>query len=432
VIFCFALSLGADRVTIEKTMSIYDFEFNSVQLDLFSERRLVENFLSTRQLKLDPDVEYTCVLKTGGKIVGTGSLAGNVLKCIAVDAAYQGETLTNKIVTELELEAYHRGIEHLFLFTKSENRTVFQSLGFGLVASAGTLTAGTPAGGNTSAGAAETAGVVLLEKPEGQIDLWLKEPAASASCRGEGADLATTGPAADSAAPGPSTALVMNCNPFTLGHRYLVEQAALRAARQPSRQGEVPGGLRGDPTPGETPGEEGHVVHLFVVSAERSLFPEEVRFRLVQQGTEDLKNVIVHHGGPYIISGATFPSYFLRDSKEVTTAHARLDLQIFGEKIAPALNIRRRMVGEEPYCPVTAAYNREMQHILPHYGIEVEEIPRLLHGGAAISASKVRELIREEKWEEIEHLVPASTWNYLTSAEATAVIERIRREKRRH
>lgn len=389
-------------------MSIYDFEIKSIQLDLSSERREVENFLASHQLTLDPDVEYTCVLKTGGKIVGTGSLAGNVLKCIAVDTTYQGEALTNKIVTELELEAYHRGIDHLFLFTKSENRTVFQSLGFGVVAaSSGEQQKQEKANGQ--------AGIVLLEKPEGRIDAWLKELAASASGRGAPAESATTGPAADTSAdtaPGPATALVMNCNPFTLGHRYLVEQAARRA--------------------GPTPGEEGQVVHLFVVSAERSLFPEEIRFRLVQQGTEDLKNVIVHHGGPYIISGATFPSYFLRDSEEVTTAHARLDLQIFGEKIAPALNIRRRMVGEEPYCPVTAAYNREMQQILPHYGIEVEEIPRLLHGGAAISASKVRELIREEKWEEIEHLVPASTWNYLTSAEATAVIERIRREKRRH
>src|SRR6056297_210185 len=379
-------------------MSTYDLEISSIQPDLASERKPVADFLASQQLSYDQDVEHTLVAKRNGIIVGTGPLAGGVLKCIAVDQSYQGEALTNTIVGELELEAYHKGIEHLFVFTKAKNRAVFQSLGFGVVA-------------ESSAG--EQTDVVLLEKPEGYVDEWLR------SLSG-----AMTG--------GASTALVMNCNPFTLGHRYLVEQAALRAARQPSRQGEVPGGLRGDPTPGETPGEEGHVVHLFVVSAERSLFPEDVRFRLVQQGTEDLKNVIVHHGGPYIISGATFPSYFLRDSKEVTTAHARLDLQIFGEKIAPALNIRRRMVGEEPYCPVTAAYNREMQHILPHYGIEVEEIPRLLHGGAAISASKVRELIREEKWEEIEHLVPASTWNYLTSAEATAVIERIRREKRRH
>lgn len=352
-------------------MGVYDIEICSIQLDLASERRLAANFLAWQQLKLDPDVDHTLIIKSGGRLVGTGSLAGNVLKCIAVDPASQGEALTNKIVTELELEAYHRGIDHLFLFTKAHNRAVFQSLGFGLV--------------NESA----AAGIVLLEKPEGHVDEWLRSLSGSA-------------------AGAPSTALVMNCNPFTLGHRYLVEQASQRAAAA------------------------GQSVHLFVVSAEKSLFPERVRFELVRKGTEDFENVTVHHGGPYIISGATFPSYFLRDAEEVTAAHARLDLQIFGERIAPALDIRRRMVGEEPYCPVTAAYNREMQMILPQYGVEVEEIPRLSHAGAAVSASKVRELIREGQWQAIKELVPATTWEYLNSPQADPVIERIRRENRRH
>lgn len=352
-------------------MGVYDIEICSIQLDLASERRLVENFLARQQLKLDPDVDHTLIIKSGGRLVGTGSLSGNVLKCIAVDPASQGEALTNKIVTELELEAYHRGIDHLFLFTKAHNRAVFQSLGFGLVSESA------------------AAGIVLLEKPEGHVDEWLRSLSGSA-----------TGD--------PSTALVMNCNPFTLGHRYLVEQASQRAAAA------------------------GQSVHLFVVSAEKSLFPEQVRFELVRKGTEDFEHVTVHHGGPYIISGATFPSYFLRDDEEVTAAHARLDLQIFGEKIAPALGIRRRMVGEEPYCPVTAAYNREMQMILPQYGVEVEEIPRLSHAGAAVSASKVRALIREDQWQAIKELVPAATWEYLNNPEAGPVVERIRRENRRH
>lgn len=372
-------------------MGVYDYEICSIQLDLASERKLVEKFLASRQLKLDPDVDFTMAIKSGGRLVGTGSLAGNVLKCIAVDLDYQGEALTNKIVTELELEAYHRDIEHLFLFTKASNHSVFESLGFGLVASTTALIADSePVGASDTGGGTEaTDGVVLLEKPEGQIDTWLKQLVVQE-------------------AAGSSTALVMNCNPFTLGHRYLVEQAARRAAAA------------------------GQLVHLCVVSAERSLFPQQVRYELVKRGTAEFENVRVHHGGPYIISGATFPSYFLRDSAAVTTAHARLDLQIFGERIAPALDIQRRMVGEEPYCPVTAAYNREMKRILPAYGVEVEEIPRLTQGGAAVSASKVRELIHESRWSEIEALVPPVTWEYLNSPEAEPVIERIRREKRRH
>ncbi|MDZ7793105.1 MAG: [citrate (pro-3S)-lyase] ligase [Spirochaetia bacterium] len=355
-------------------MSTYDLEISSIQPDLASERKPVAEFLASQQLSYDTDVEHTLVVKSNGVIVGTGSLAGGVLKCIAVDQDYQGEAVTNTIVGELELEAYHKGIEHLFVFTKAKNRAVFQSLGFGVVA-------------ETSAG--EQTDVVLLEKPDGQVESWLKTLASRASA-------------------GTSTALVMNCNPFTLGHRYLVEQASRRAA------------------------ETGQKVHLFVVSAERSLFPEEVRFQLVWQGTREFENVLVHHGGPYMISGATFPSYFLRDSEAVTSAHARLDLQIFGERIAPALNIDRRMVGEEPYCPVTAAYNRQMRLILPRYGIEVEEIPRLEYAGAAVSASKVRELIRENRLKEVESLVPRPTWKYLNSPEAGPVVERIRRENRRH
>src|SRR6056297_986163 len=355
-------------------MSTYDLEISSIQPDLASERKPVADFLASQQLSYDLDVEHTIVERSNGIMVGTGSLAGNVLKCIAVDTAYQGEALTNTIVGELELEAYHKGIEHLFVFTKTKNRAVFQSLGFGVVA-------------ESSAG--EQTDVALLEKPDGQVESWLKSLEKFALPEG-------------------ATALVMNCNPFTLGHRYLVEAASRRAA------------------------EAGQTVHLFVVSAERSLFPEQVRYDLLKKGTEEFENVMVHHGGPYIISGATFPSYFLRDSEAVTSAHARLDLQIFGERIAPALNIERRMVGEEPYCPVTAAYNKEMRLILPSYGIEVEEISRLEYAGAAVSASKVRELIRENQWNEIESLVPRSTWRYLNSPEAGPVVERIHRENRRH
>lgn len=353
-------------------MNGYDYRIKTIQTDMPADRQLVEQFLSARGLVYDRDVSYTLLIQKGQKIIATGSLAGNVLKCIAVDADYQGEALTNKIVTYLELEAYHKGIERLFVFTKHDNSRLFQSLGFGLVAQ----TEGEQ-------------GVALLEKPDGEIDMWLQRLAAERSNV-------------------PTTALVMNCNPFTLGHRYLVERAAERAAQKK------------------------HYVQLFVVSEEKSLFPEAVRFDLVKRGTADLENVTVHHGGPYIISGATFPTYFLRDDERVTAAHARLDLQVFGERIAPALNITRRMVGEEPYCPVTSAYNQQMQQVLPEYGIEVEVIPRLTHEGTAVSASSVRELIRNGRLAEVRELVPTVTWEYLNSEEAQPVIERIKREKRRH
>src|SRR6056297_3982083 len=140
-------------------MSTYDLEISSIQPELAFERKPIGDFLASQQLSYDLDVEHTVVAKSNEIIVGTGSLAGNVLKCIAVDPEYQGEALTNTIVGELELEAYHKGIEHLFVFTKTKNRSVFLSLGFEVVAETST---------------AEQTDVVLLEKPKGQMESWLK------------------------------------------------------------------------------------------------------------------------------------------------------------------------------------------------------------------------------------------------------------------
>jgi len=351
-------------------MAEYDFSVETIQYNIPSDRKPVEEFLSRLQLSYDEDVSLTIVVKQGDAIVATGSLAGNVLKCIGVSPEYQGSGLTNTVVSRLEMEAYYRHTEHLFLFSKPRNEHIFSDLGFSLVGKYPDT-------------------VVLLEKPSGMFDQWLTM--LEKERRGE-----------------QSVSLVMNCNPFTLGHRYLVEKAS------------------------NTAGEKGERVHLFVVSEDRSLFPMDVRFDLVRRGTADLENVMVHSGGPYIISNATFPTYFIRDPGDAGRIHAGLDLHIFGGRIAPALGINLRMVGEEPFCPVTRGYNRAMAEILPQYGVEVREIPRLAIGKAAVSASFVRDLIRNDRLEEVRSLVPVSTWEYLRSDAALPVIEKIRKEDRRH
>ena len=147
---------------------------------------------------------------------------------------------------------------------------------------------------------------------------------------------------------GCSAALVMNANPFTYGHQYLAEVAA----------------------------RDCDILHLFVVSEDASLIPFSVRKRLVEAGTAYLSNVILHDSGPYIISNATFPSYFLKDEDTVIRTHAALDLEIFG-KIALCLNITQRYVGEERTSHVTALYNEEMIRRLPELGIECRVVPRL-------------------------------------------------------
>ena len=350
-----------------------DFELR-IHPPLFPEDRAqVAAFLTSRGLSWDEDPDYTVALHKEGRIVGAGSLSGRIIKGLAVDENLAGEGLMLRILSELEAEASRRGVVWPFIFTSPANRVIFEPLGYSLVGEA--------------PGAA-----ILLEKGNG-VERWcssLRDLAAPALI---GADRAVA-------------ALVMNCNPFTLGHLHLVRTAAANAS----------------------------LVFLFVVAEEASAFPYETRLRLVREGTAEFKNVIVVPGTEYIVSRATFPTYFLKDKADrAVEIHARLDVDIFGRHIAPAVGAVKRFIGEEPYSEVTAVYNRVMKEFLPSYGIEVVEIPRLAdRGGAAVSASTVRRLIREGMLGKVRDIVPRSTWEYLISGEAAPVLARIAASDKRH
>jgi [citrate (pro-3S)-lyase] ligase len=177
----------------------------------------------------------------------------------------------------------------------------------------------------------------------------------------------------------------MNANPFTLGHRYLIETAARECDR----------------------------LYVFVPSEDRSCFSAADRMEMVRLGTSDLQNVTVLPTGPYLISSATFPTYFLKENASPSDVQCRLDTAIFTKHYAPRLSITRRYVGTEPHCPVTKSYNRVMAQLLPAAGITFIEVPRLEMQNAPISASSVRELLTQHK--DIRFLVPDSTYQYLLS-----------------
>ena len=162
-----------------------------------------------------------------------------------------------------------------------------------------------------------------------------------------------------------------------------------------------------------------------MVSEDASLVPFAVRRRLVAEGVAHLHNVVLHDSGPYIISNATFPSYFLKDEAAVIDGHARLDLAVF-TKIAQALNISARYVGEEPTSQVTGMYNQIMCEQLPSAGIDCVVVPRRQAGGRAISASTVRQCLQTGDWAALETLLPKSSLDYFRSPEAAPVLERIR------
>lgn len=328
----------------------------------------VREFLATFSLTFSEQVDYTVALYKEDTIVATGSLAGEVLRNIAIDESLQGEGLTSAVISHLMQEAGRRGIYHYFIFTKPDKAHLFSALGFKEIAQAQPY-------------------AVLLESGIGSIDQYCREMAAQAALL----------------PIGKRAALVVNCNPFTLGHQAVIAKAA----------------------------KENAAVVVLVVSEEGSLFPFDVRFRLVQQGLAAFDNVLIVPGGKYIVSAATFPGYFTRGD-ETVVAQTRLDVTIFAQHIAPAMGITRRYVGNEPYDVVTNAYNQAMQDILPAYHIDLFEMQRITVNANAISASRVRELIRRDGWEEIRTLVPDTTYQYLRSSKAIPIIDKIKNSVSRH
>ncbi|WIV10483.1 [citrate (pro-3S)-lyase] ligase [Proteiniborus sp. MB09-C3] len=345
---------------------MYDIRIESIDLST-NDRLKVESFLSTFNLLLDKDVEHTIVARYEGEIIGTCSYSGKVLKCFAVKEGYQEQGIASRLITHITNQLFDRGIYSSFIFTEPKNITLFKRLNYREVQSVDE--------------------VVLLEGGMSNIKKYVEEMFKDSDLN-----------------KNKKAALVMNCNPFTLGHRYLIERAA---------------------------GENDEVI-VFVVEEDRSLFPFEVRKNLVSIGIEDLKNVHVLSGGSYIISSNTFPSYFLRQEDMRMNAYAKLDAEIFGRYFSSVFNIERRYVGTEPYCNMTKQYNEALHSILPKYGIDVMEVDRLSKEDKPISASEVRRLIKADKFHIIKNLVPKVTYEFLMSNEAKLIIEKIKRSDSSH
>jgi [citrate (pro-3S)-lyase] ligase len=320
----------------------------------------VEEFLSGFELSLDKDVEYTIAAIINDEIVGTCSFSGRVIKCFAVKKDLQGEGISAKLITHLTNVLFDKGIRETFIFTKPANKEIFEGLGYAEVYSSET--------------------VMLLEGGFANVKKYINSMFEKSGLKN-----------------GEKAGIVMNCNPFTIGHRYLIERAA----------------------------EENKEVVIFIVEENQSVFPFEVRYNLVKSGTEDLKNVKVIPGGNYIISSNTFPSYFLKQEDEKLKAYTNLDAGIFGKYIANIFNIKRRYVGTEPFDRVTEKYNEALIEVMPKFNVEVVLIDRLFTNQGIVSASEVRKLIKENAWDELKKIVPKVTYDYLNSIAAKEILSRI-------
>ncbi|MFZ7102461.1 MAG: [citrate (pro-3S)-lyase] ligase [Peptococcaceae bacterium] len=306
------------------------------------------------------NTDYTVGIFEDKKLIGTGSLKGDILMGIAVDRAQQGCGISGRILSHLLKVAVERGIQTLYIFTRPEKEGAFSSFGFK---------------------------PVINVPPYAAMLEWGNKPLATFQKRLSEIVFANCPRAA---------AIVINANPFTKGHQFLVEKAA----------------------------GENDFVYVIVVEENISDFPFKVRFDLTQKGIAHLNNVKVLSGGKYVVSPFIFPSYFTPKDKLAET-HASVDSELFAKYIAPVLNIKSRYAGTEPYNQEKNIYQEILKERLPEHGISVVEIERATIKDMPISASLVRKLIREDNFPEVAEYVPQTTYQFLLSGEAKPIIAKI-------
>ena len=353
------------------------------------QRQRIEAFLKRNALRIDDMNYYAAVLDDDGEMIAGGGLKDDVIKCVAVDDAHKGEAIANTLVSHLISHANQEGYGCIKLFTKPKNRQLFESLSFRLLAEAPeAILMETGIGGISNT-------VEALKKIKEESEKYkeynkeCKED--SKKCKENTSYLNTSTPQHLNTTMQPTGCIVMNCNPFTLGHRYLIEQAAKQVER----------------------------LYVMVVREDCSLFAYTERKAMVEQGVADIENVSVIDGSDYAISRATFPTYFLKRLDDAADTQMLLDLDLFRRHIAPALGATVRFVGTEPTDQLTRRYNQLMHEALK----DVREINRLEKDGNAVSASRVRKAMEEGDMNTIRQLVPPTTLPYIIAHLATQALQ---------
>ena len=344
------------------------------------QRRRIEGFLQANGLRYD-DVDYYVVLvdESSDEIVAGGGLKGGVIKCVAVADGHKGEAVANQIVSHLIAKANAAGHQCVKLFTKPQNRPLFESLSFRFLA--------------------EAPEAILMETGVGGIAKYSEELRAKSEeyncyllAGRNSVEVDSTKLSVDTVKWSVGV-IVMNCNPFTLGHRYLIERSSELVER----------------------------LYVVVVREDCSMFSYSERKAMVSQGVKDLGNVVVVDGSDYAVSATTFPTYFLKRISDATDTQILLDLDIYLRHIAPALGANVRFVGSEPTDPLTRRYNELMRQQLGDD--HVCEIPRMEKCGSVVSASRVRRAIEANSlWQAIK-LVPSSTIPYIIAHLATRALQ---------
>ncbi len=303
-----------------------DTEIRQLHLGIPSVRRNWLGLLDSAGLTCDQEPDYALGLYDAcDRLVGCAALCGNIIKGVAIDEQARGTAAANKLITGVRDEGIRRGHDNLFIFTKPEYAATFGSLAFHQIASG--------------------PGVVLLESGRRALSSYCAYLSSLPRGKRNGV-------------------IVMNANPLTRGHLYVIEHAAAMVDA---------------------------LTIIPLAENEHNSFSYAERRGALLEATACMPNVTVAEGSPYCISASTFPSYFIKSVNERTDAHIGLDLNLFVNHIAPALGATVRFVGTEPTDRLTARYNELMAETLPAHGIEVKQVERLAgNDGIPFSASRVR------------------------------------------
>lgn len=327
-----------------------------------------KNLLNELDLRTEKILDETYGYFDGENLVATGSIFENIIKCVAIKKEFQGGAIFNELISSLINKIYENGYEDVYLYTKPDSATAFSYLGFKKIEDVDDK-------------------LTFMEKSNKGFETYLENLRNSISGESK-----TRG------------AIVMNANPFTKGHLYLVEYAKNRCDE----------------------------LHIFLVSENKSVFDYNTRLKLVKKGTSHLENIYIHPTESYMISSQTFPSYFLKEDSDIISIQATLDSKIFKNHIAKALKIDMRFMGEEPFSEPTRIYNQAMEKVFseepnPNYP-QLIIINRLDTDGEIISASTVRNLIAMDKLSEIKRFVPKTTFEFLNSEEAQGIIKALKED----
>ncbi|QVK21128.1 GNAT family N-acetyltransferase [Mycoplasmatota bacterium] len=301
----------------------------------------VKDILESNNLSFDDDIDLT-LIAVDKEIIGTVSISGNIIKCLSVLEKHQGKgvatALVNKVIKYLET----KDIYHYFAYSKEDNYDIFTGLGMKEVVTVDSITL-------FEGGVNNISDYLLDIKEKYHLD---KEYAS----------------------------IVMNLNPLTNGHLYLIEKAS----------------------------KENENVLVFVVEEDKSEFPFKFRYELCKRVAKRFSNVTVIPSTVYMISKATFSTYFIKDKGLINELFAKIDFEIFKKYFVKIFNIKKRYIGTEPICAVTNSYNK----VMLSDGFEVILVERKKLKDKYISASIVRELLKIDI-NLIKEYVPRETYEML-------------------